>query len=73
MGIPGHDFISESLKNLKHLKNFWFEKLLGHRGCVQSSAWNPEGSKIVSGSWDNTLIIWNAQTGEAEKLSLIHI
>jgi hypothetical protein len=33
-------------------------------------AFSPDGKKIVSGSWDNSVRIWNAETGKAEGNSL---
>ena len=36
----------------------------GHLAAVTSVAWSPDGCKIVSGSYDNTLKIWNVETGE---------
>mgnify|MGYP002528442297 CR=1 FL=1 len=32
----------------------------GHEDTVYSVAWNPAGTRIVSGSWDSTLRIWDA-------------
>jgi hypothetical protein len=37
--------------------------LQGHTGCVTSVAFNPDGKKIVSGSWDTTVRLWQASTG----------
>ena len=38
--------------------------LSGHTGCVTSVALSADGSKVVSGSNDNTVKIWNAESGE---------
>ena len=37
--------------------------------CVQvtSCSFNPEGTKVVSGSGDKTVRIWNLESGEEEK------
>ena len=38
----------------------------GHSGWVNSVRFSPDGSRIVSGSDDNTVRIWNAVTGACE-------
>ena len=38
--------------------------LSGHAGWVSSVAFSADGSKVVSGSWDNTVKIWSADNGE---------
>jgi WD40 repeat protein len=38
--------------------------LEGHEGDVNSLAWNPSGTRIVSGGQDQTLRIWDSATGE---------
>jgi len=39
--------------------------LRGHEGAVRSLAVSPDGRRIVSGSSDGTLRLWDAETGEA--------
>ena len=39
------------------------QTLKGHESLVNSVAWNPAGTRIVSGSEDKTLRIWDAATG----------
>ena len=36
------------------------QTLKGHDGHVYSMAFSPDGQQIVSGSWDNTVKIWDA-------------
>ena len=38
--------------------------LRGHLGWVLSVAYSPDGKHLVSGSRDNTVKIWDAQSGE---------
>ena len=39
--------------------------LAGHLSYVLSVAFSPDGSRIVSGSSDNTIRLWDAETGDA--------
>ncbi|KAJ3796208.1 WD40-repeat-containing domain protein [Lentinula aff. detonsa] len=39
--------------------------LRDHTDYITAVAFSPDGKKIVSGSWDKTIRIWNADTGEA--------
>ncbi|KAF8239905.1 hypothetical protein L208DRAFT_1449630 [Tricholoma matsutake] len=41
--------------------------LHGHNDCVKSVAFSPDGSKIVSGSYDKTIRVWDAATGSDDK------
>jgi WD40 repeat protein len=36
------------------------EKQSAHSDYVTSVAFSPDGSTIVSGSWDNTIKVWDA-------------
>ena len=38
--------------------------LHGHTHQVNSVAYSPDGNQIVSGSWDNTIRVWNIITGQ---------
>ena len=47
---------------------FWLAQILqnieGHSGWAQSVAFSNDGSKIVSGSADKNLCVWNVETGQ---------
>ncbi|KAF9487659.1 hypothetical protein BDN71DRAFT_1363875, partial [Pleurotus eryngii] len=38
------------------------DALTGHEAWVKSVAFSPDGTKIVSGSYDMTICIWDAAT-----------
>jgi WD40 repeat protein len=40
------------------------EMLNGHSDWVNSVAFSPDGTQIISGSDDNTVWLWDATTGE---------
>ena len=42
--------------------------LNGHSQTVSTVAFSRDGTHIVSGSWDGTVRIWNAVTGEIERI-----
>ncbi|KAI9327756.1 WD40-repeat-containing domain protein [Zopfochytrium polystomum] len=42
------------------------DKLEGHNKRVTSAAFSPDGQFVVSGSWDNTVRIWNRSTDRAD-------
>ena len=41
------------------------QTLEGHRRRVNSVAVSPDGTQVVSGSYDNTVRLWDAKTGAA--------
>ena len=46
--------------------------LTGHSNVVSSVAYSPDGKHIVSGSWDNTVKVWDSQTGKEVIVLLCH-
>ena len=54
--VPKPDVPKPSVKVLHTLK--------GHTDAVRSAAFSPYGQRIVSGSHDNTLKIWDASSGK---------
>jgi WD40 repeat protein len=39
----------------------------GHSDSVESVAFSPDGSRVLSGSYDSTVKLWNVQSGTLEK------
>ncbi len=39
--------------------------LEGHLGFVTSVAWHPDDHTLASGSWDQSIIVWDVEQGEA--------
>ena len=44
----------------------------GHSKWVTSVAYSPDGKHIVSGSVDNTVKVWDSQTGKEVRVLLCH-
>jgi WD40 repeat protein len=40
--------------------------LEGHLGEVNSVVFSPDGSRVASGSYDNTVRVWDVQTGQCQ-------
>lgn len=40
------------------------QQLQGHTALVSALAWSPDSQQLASGSWDQTLRLWNVETGE---------
>ncbi len=40
--------------------------LKGHDGAITALAFSPDGTKLVSGSQDTTVMLWDVETGNAE-------
>jgi WD40 repeat protein len=38
-------------------------KLEGHHGSVMTVAFSPDSRRVVTGSFDNSVIVWDAETG----------
>jgi tetratricopeptide (TPR) repeat protein len=45
----------------------WLAEREEEESMVFSAAFSPGGLKVVSASWDNTLRVWSAATGECEQ------
>ena len=61
-GKPGAGLWLHSLTRLRESQAL-IRVLAGHTDSVSSVAFSPDGSRIVSGSHDNTLKVWDAASG----------
>lgn len=43
-------------------------KIEGHKNTVKALAFTPDGSRLVSGSWDRTLRVWNLALKKEERV-----
>ena len=46
--------------------------MTGHSSWVRSVSYSPDGKHIVSGSWDNTVKVWDSQTGKEVNVLFCH-
>ncbi len=53
-----------SVTEVDYTKFKCLKTLAGHTMGVNSVAYSPNGTKIISGSLDNTVKIWDANTGQ---------
>ncbi|MGZ5465090.1 MAG: pentapeptide repeat-containing protein [Thermoanaerobaculia bacterium] len=57
-GIPGFEPPGEIVRRVV------LGTVSGHGSLVSACAWSPDGTQLLSGSWDETLKVWDARTGQ---------
>lgn len=60
--------------NSVRVDRIWCQKaiLMGHKQDVANIAFSPDGSLIASGSWDNTIKLFNAESGQYKTTFIGH-
>lgn len=69
--VSGNLVSSETAAN----KETWsvVKTLRGHLEDIYDLCWSPDSNFIVSGSVDNTAVVWDVQKGEVELLAIVHV
>jgi len=49
---------------LRHISDQSRMTLRGHKKLAKSVAFSPDGKRIISGNWDSTINVWDAETGD---------
>jgi len=65
MAKPDRPYVVEAeAALLRAVQENWIERdLQGHTGLVSSAAFSPDGTRIVTASWDNTARVWDTPSG----------
>ncbi|CAG7849907.1 SubName: Full=Uncharacterized protein {ECO:0000313/EMBL:CCA70337.1} [Serendipita indica DSM 11827] len=64
-GIKGYPNILSVTRGVEDTYPGLPKALRGHQGDVNAVAFSPDGSRIVSGSDDNTIRVWDTDTGQS--------
>ena len=71
LGLPGN-IVTSSPAAVSFVATmdqiYWRRILSGHEGMITSAAFSPDGTRIVTASWDDTARIWDANTGKEIKI-----
>ena len=67
--VTGESHLGRAALHLRDLDAGDQPRLLGHcDGRITSLAFSPDGKHFVSGSWDETVRLWNVKTGQVRVL-----
>jgi len=64
---PAHTAAGQKVAAKKSVEGREPLTLKGHSDGVTSVSFSPDGKRIVSGSWDNTLKVWDISSLDTSK------